>query len=340
MGSSPSNSFHYLGIGKEDTEHTAVPPTCFIKYSDFKGNATIETEEDGGHMGGRGKVSNVDRTKAFSEPEIQDRLRPEGGLEHILEMFFGNVMSGAVAGSTGAYQHDFNEGDTLPSYTLTHGFNYASEKARQFAGCMMNEVEFTFKTDESPSYSTKLIGDYPKFGVDEPTLSFAVAPPFKSNQLKVYLSQVGANITEDDLIACFIEGKVKLGNSLESSVCASRDYGEVDKDMGDLIVEGSMTIKYTQDTQRIWATGSILGEEVSALNFARALRFAYEGGEIEESNANFKFQLDVFNAEITNVTPTEGGDGSKTFELEFTGMVNAATKKAAAMIVSGLAEVA
>jgi len=113
-------------------------------------------------------------------------------------------------------------------------------------------------------------------------------------------------------------------------------FGGVAKDMGDMVVEGSFTVKYQgDDYQREWATGSLSGTSVLAEGVQKALRFKYLGPQIESTYYYYSL-VDVLKAEITNVTPSEGGDGPKTFEVEFQGMLNDSGVKVSGEIMSKL----
>lgn len=324
-----SNTFHYAGIGKESVDGTAVAPTSMLKYQDFTGNAQIETESDEGHVGARGKGSVISRLKAYAEPEIVDRIRWDGGIEEIIHAFCGDVTTTAE-GTTGK-KHVFSLVDTLPTYTITHGYNVGSETARTFAGAVGNSLEFNFSAEESPTVTAGFLSDFPKFGAVEPSLTYSTTPPAKPGQLTVYSGT--PNTVAATEIPGYTEGSVSLSNNFEASMVAGMDYGTIAKDMGDLTVEGSYTVKYTADDQRLWATGSSAGTVVSPENYARSLRWAYLGPEYE-SGKNYSFILDVPNAEITEVTPSEGGDGSKTFEYSFEGQLSSTNVKFGIEIIS------
>lgn len=333
MAQGKSNTFHYAGIGIEDVDGTAVAPDVLQKYQDFKGNAKIETEVDEGHMGTRGKGTETTRVKAYAEPEITDRIRWDGGIEQMCKAFCGSAVSTRNIPTTGlSYTHVYDEADTLPTYTYTHGFNVGSETARTFAGCVCNTLEFNFPTEEAPTVTAGFISNFPVFGATEPTLTYTTTKAAQSGQLKVFWGDVGS--TPSTPIPGLQEASVSLNNNFEATVAAGNTWGTVDKDMGDLTVEGNFTLKYYDtDYQREWATGTTSGTAVNTENLAKALRFQYEGPTIETSY-KYDFTLDIKNAEITDVVPSEGGDGSKTFEFSFTGALDSSSDKFGLSITS------
>jgi len=331
MAQYPSNSFHYAGVGKQSTEATGVAPTAMIKYQEFTGNAQIEVESDEGHIGARGKGTVNSRTKAFAEPEFKDRLRWDGGIEDIIFAFCGGVSSVQV-GATTAYTHTFSWADTLPFYSITHGYNVGSEEAKRFEGAVANNLEFAFPTEESPNLTIGYVSDFPSFDITEPTLTYTTTQPAKTGELTFKMGDVGGAL--GSALSNYVEGSLKLSNNIEATVDAGNPFGSVNKDMGDLTCEGSFTLKYTQDEQRLWATGSVSGAAVSSANRSQALQWKYTGAADAGTGTKYSFQADVYNAEITDVKPTEGGDGAKSFEFTFTGMNNSSNKKADFIIVS------
>ena len=332
----PSNSFHYAGIGKQTVEGTGVAPTAMIKYQEFTGNAQIESESDEGHIGARGKGTVNSRTKAFAEPEFKDRIRWDAGIENILHAFCGGVAS-VQNGATTAYTHTYSWADTLPFYSITHGYNVGSETAKRFTGAVANNLEFAFPTEESPTVNVGWVSNFPTFGVTEPTLTYSTTQPAKTGELTFKMGSVGGAL--GSALSNYVEGSLKMSNSIEASVDAGNAFGSVNKDVGDLTCEGSFTLKYTQDEQRIWATGTIGGTAVTSANYAQGLQWIYTGAALAGVGYNYKFQADVYNAEITDVKPTEGGDGSKSFEFAFTGMNNATNKKADFVVISKIVSI-
>lgn len=327
----PSNSFHYAGIGKQSVEGTGVAPTPMIKYQEFTGNAQIEVESDEGHIGARGKGTVNSRTKAFAEPEFKDRIRWDAGIEHIIYAFCGGVSS-VQNGATTAYTHTYSWADSLPFYSITQGYNVSSETAKRFVGAVANNLEFSFPTEESPTVTVGWVSNFPTFGVAEPTLTYSTTQPAKTGELTFKMGSVGGAL--GSALSNYTEGSCKLSNNIEATVDAGNAFGSVNKDMGDLTCEGSFTLKYTQDEQRIWATGAIGSTAVTTANYSQGLQWIYTGAALAGVGYNYKFQLDVYNAEITKVTPTEGGDGAKSFEFEYTGMANSSNKIADFVIVS------
>ena len=81
-----------------------------------------------------------------------------------------------------------------------------------------------------------------------------------------------------------------------------------------------------------WATGTTSGTAVNTENLAKNIKIPTRS--TIETNYKYDFTLDIKNAEITDVVPSENGDGSKTFEFSFTGALDSSSDKFGLSITS------
>jgi len=327
MTQSPPNSLHYAGFANQKTD-ALEDPLCFVKYNNFGGNMEIETETDQGHTGTRSLNLGEDRTKASASPEIEDKLRPEEGLEDYWYHILGDFTLDTIGTKVKKYTFTPDADGVLPAVSILHGFNYDTEKARGFANALANEMNIKMSASEAPSVSMKYISDFPKYEVTEPTITFLASPPqsFKAGQLEAFMGATTGIVEGTDSMGCLTEAELTISNNIESSVCAGNDLGEVDKDVGELTLEGSFSVKYNNAVAKLeqqWATGASDGTTVTYDSLFKALRFRYTGALIENVGTSpvvpyyYMMQIDTPKVDITSVKNSEGGEGSKAVEVEF-----------------------
>lgn len=352
MTQSPPNALHYAGftVQKASTYET---PVVFIKFASFKGNAEIETADDKGHTGTRSLLIGEDRTKATAAPEIEDKFRPGLGFEDYFYHLLGSYTKTTSGLKTVTFVISPSADTELPLVSIIHGFNFGTDKARGFANSIANEMELKMSASEAPTVNMKYSSDFPTFNVVEPILTFPdplTAPAsFKAGQLSAFMTSGGTEINElTDDVGCLTEASVTISNNIELSVCAGSKLGATDKDIGELTLEGSMTVKYNDKTKGLeaeWATGSSSGTGVTYTTLSKALRFKYVGDKIETivgepaTDTFYTFILDIARIDITSVKPSEDGDGSKTIEIAFKGSASlAGTNLVQATIISTLTD--
>lgn len=328
-----TNAYHYAAIATENplAEGTAVAAQKFPAYKTFNDGAAITNEPDEGHVGARSITLSNDRVAAVGEPDINDRLRPDDAFGYFLYHFFGADTPTRNIASTGlSYSHAYTESSTgLPSATIYQGYNYDNDTAKTMAGCACDTLAFNFNPTQAPTIQAKYKGGFPTFGAVEPTLSYSTTPSFKAAQLAVYVDDTTIGTTK---MTGFKEASVTLSNQLTSLPKVGGTFGENELEIGNLKVEGTYTRKYTadnEDYQRIWGSGSASGTTPESTGLFKKLRFEYTG-PIIETTYPYLFQLDILNAEITDVKPTFDGEGGKTFAHTFTGVVNTATSTSVA----------
>lgn len=339
MAVTPSNSYHYYGIAPQAAVGTGLPPVRFGKYKDFSSGTKKDTEDDEGHMGSRNMLVGMDVTTGSSEPAPGGKFRLDEEIGDYLRGFFGNVVSTQKT-TTAAYGHVFSEDEELPPYSITHGFNVGSFPARRFEDCYVDGLDLKFNTKEAPTWEAKLKGNFPTFGVTEPTFSYTQVPPLMASHLLVYMDDYETGTIGTNLLTGFQEGDISVSNGLESDTEMGGGFGENIQDMGKLTGEGKIKRRHeSTDHQRTWATGAADGTAPLAANQHVKLRYVLTGPMIKENNGTptihpYKFQFDILNAVITDISTSEDGDGPKNYEYSWKAMPNASQLSFAAEIVN------
>jgi hypothetical protein len=328
-GVTKSNAYNWGGLAPQSAFGTpAAAPARLSIYKDFKGNAKKNFEEDEGHSGARNMTQGIDITGMSAEPEIGGLLKPDEILGDVLRGFFGKVTTARWLTSA-AYKHDFEEsddGDLFP-YSIFQGYNVGSsevQKPKRFADQVISKLDFKFSTKETPSFTANHAGDFPTFGITEPSLVYPTPriPPFLAPKLRVYLDDIGGTIGTT-LLDGFMEGDVSLDNQVELDAEHGGDAWETAKDMGGLKSEGGLKRRHTDtDLQREWATGAADGENPTLDNEEGMLRFEVTGGMIKEAAGTatiypYIFMLDIMHAVFTENDPSESGDGARTYDIKW-----------------------
>ncbi|MCE7699940.1 MAG: hypothetical protein K8E24_014325 [Methanobacterium paludis] len=329
MVQSPPNALHYGGLVAQKGDGFE-PPLCFIQFSSFSGNAEITTETDKGHTGTRSLNLGEDRTEAKGAPELEDKLRLEMGLEDMWYHVLGKYVKATKGTKVQEYTITPDGSGNLPLVSILHGFNYEGGLVRGFANSICNELEIKMNAKDAPTVNAKYISDFPIYDVPEPTIIFPASHPqsLKAGQLSVYMGEPGALNEVTDKIVGLTESTVTVSNNTETSASAGNDLGEEDKDVGELTVEGSMTIKYNANVANLekeWATGKKVGTDLKVTydSLFKSLRFKYQGQLIESvtgTPATDYFYSQIINldkVDIKSVKPTESGDGNKTIAIDF-----------------------
>ena len=327
MSTTKPNRYNWGGIAPQSAERTpASAPSRLGRYTDFSGNAQKEDEEDEGHSGNRNLIQGVDILAAYSEPEYGDKIRPDEVIGDFLRGFFGTVTS-TQQESTVAYTHAFEEDEDLPFYSFFQGYNVDSEEAKRFADLLVSKLEFNFNAKETPTWTGTLTGNFPDFDITEPSLTYPDRIVLFAPQLTVYLDETSGTIGTTEMPG-FKEGSVSMDNGIETEPLPGGDFGETQKDMGALNVEGSFIQKHIDtDIQRRWATGASDGADPIAVNEEYQLRFELTGAFIKDGSGAdttypYLFRLDVHNIVISNVDPTEDGDDARSYESTWKAIPN------------------
>lgn len=330
---SKSNALHFAGIGLKDSDHPDYTyPGVFVKFTEFSGNKEIESETDEGHTGRRTLNLGEARSRASASPEISDRFRLNQGLEDFCYHALGTMVETAVVASgsnSASYKQEItpNVTSNLPEVHILHGFNDDTQGCRIYKNGISSELTFTMNSEDAPTLQASYITDYPVFGDDSsvvsPTFGAYLPKALKSSNLSVYFAPKSSVINEtDDKIDCLTDSEVTINNNTEASICAGVEFGESNKDIQNLEVTGSMTLRYAgKDIERLFATNAYDGEKVSEESLQGALRWKYVAEYADPANAGktipLLFQIDIPNATITNAESSESGDDTKTISIEF-----------------------
>lgn len=330
---SKSNALHFAGIGLKDTEHPDYTyPGVFVKFTEFSGNKEIESEVDEGHTGRRTLNLGEARSKASASPEISDRFRLNQGLEDFCYHALGAMSETSVAASgsnSASFKQEItpNIASNLPEVHILHGFNDDTQGCRIYKNGISSELSFTMNSEDAPTLKASYITDYPEFGNDSsvisPTFGAYLPKALKSGSLSVFFAPKSNVIDEaNDRIDCLTDSEVTINNNTEASICAGVEFGESNKDIKNLEVSGSMTLRYAgKDIERLFATNEYDGVKVSEDSLQGALRWKYVAQYADPANAGkvipLLFQIDIPNATITNAESSESGDDTKTISIEF-----------------------
>ena len=330
---SKSNALHFAGIGLKDTEHPDYTyPGVFVKFTEFSGNKEIESEVDEGHTGRRTLNLGEVRNKASASPEISDRFRLNQGLEDFCYHALGTMSETSVPASeknSASFKQEItpNIASNLPEVHILHGFNDDTQGCRIYKNGVSSELSFTMNSEDAPTLKASYITDYPEFGdnssVISPTFGAYLPKALKSGSLSVFFAPKSNVIDEtNDRIDCLTDSEVTINNNTEASICAGVEFGESNKDIKNLEVSGSMTLRYAgKDIERLFATNEYNGVKVSEYSLEGALRWKYVAQYADPENNGkvipLLFQIDIPNATITNAESSESGDDTKTISIEF-----------------------
>ena len=330
---SKSNALHFAGVGLKDSEHEDYTyPGVFVKFTEFAGNKEIEKEDDEGHTGRRTLKLGSVRSKASATPEITDKFRLNQGLEDFCYYTLGTMTETTVSGDTttsDSYKQEMTPVTTgnLPEAHILHGFNDDVQGCRIYKNTVANETTFTMNSEEAPTVKCGFVSDYPIFGEDTqtvaPTFGAYLPKALKAGNLSVFFAPKSTTINEStDKIGCLTDSEVTINNNIEASICAGVEFGESNKDVKNLEVTGSMTLRYAdKDIERLFATNEYTGEKVSEKSLEGALRFKYVSDYDDPENVGKKipllFQIDIPNATIDKAESSESGDDVKTISIEF-----------------------
>ena len=337
----PSASFHYVMMGIKDAsldEDKYAAPLVGIRQTDFEDGNEIETETDEGHTG----VSNIDmgsyRTTAESSPNWTDALRYGEGLEDMFYLILGKYTKTAHTESSstvaGVYDYAFTQDleDTtseLPLATIYNGFAKTTTDARAFNNAMLNEVEFTFNSDELPKINPTFVSDYNTFNLLNPTRTFLTDYKkrfVKAPQTTIYLGEVGA--TAEEMLAnpvdCYTESSFTINHNAESQACHGDDFGKNTKIMGARETTGSITMPWTDASKYLETEyegyekySHVVSDEITN----KQIWYKCEGGNIiyndTETGVPYSTLIKFPEVEITSVTSPKSGTDAKDLTMEY-----------------------
>lgn len=182
----PYGSLAHIGIGKEATFGTAVAAVDYIRFASEGLNEEIEQIISENIMGVFDEGASFEGMHNISG-DISGDVYPNV-IGHLLRAAFGAPTTSSLA--AGVYQHvftpvqaNFSNVCALPPYTLE--INRDLEQAFQYAGAVVNELNFSFGTDNKiMQFSAALIAK--KLALIAKTVpSLEVTNPFLWHQAKV-----------------------------------------------------------------------------------------------------------------------------------------------------------
>jgi hypothetical protein len=148
----PIGALSHIGLGKETTFGTAVAATDYVRFASESINQTIEQVK-----------SDINNAVVDEAPYYEGMHTIQGDISgdvypNIIGHFLRSALGAPVStqqGATAAYQHvftpiqaNFATNCALPSYTLEVNRDLGASNAFQYAGAVVNELDFTFGVDK------------------------------------------------------------------------------------------------------------------------------------------------------------------------------------------------
>lgn len=336
MGSiAPNLAYHYWALGIKPAGKTAAEnPLIMIPGTEFEPEKEIEHDDDLGHTGSASLNMGMDRIKAASSPNFQDKARYGQGWEDWWFLLFGDVTGPvpAVSGATKAKKYTFavDVADPAdpPLCTLYNGYAKTANDAYVYDNCMLNELEISFKNDEAMTVKPSFVADYPLLNQTNPA---RVVPTKKvkirPGQTILYYAPTNVTLTEINkatyAIPCVIEGNLKVNHNVESEPCAGDVFGTETKNIGVRESEGGFTVPWTSATKGIEAeyeSGLEAGTQVTEEPLRKQIMIESIGPLIETINAEgvfYKTKVLIPDVTITKAVSPQSGDERKSIDVEF-----------------------
>jgi hypothetical protein len=232
-----STAKSFLGIAKEATFGTAVPPTAFLPVSGITPKDSLTLIPDKGWRGSMvetyGQTAGpLMATVDFDGDVFADTIGfPLAGV-------LGDV---ATTGASAPYQHAMavlNTGTGQPtSYTLTDSY---AAGTRAYAGAKFSELGFKFSADGLLTYSAKATS-FGSATASVPTASYTTVPPFAGWTGVVTIGGVAATGVLDAEVT--IKRPVTVLNAVDGTQAPAALWS------GPVSVDGKMTVVMEDDTQ-------------------------------------------------------------------------------------------
>ena len=332
----PNLAYHYWALGIKPAGKTeAEDPLIMIPGTEFEPEKEIEHDEDQGHTGSASLNMGMDRIKAESSPTFQDKARYQQGWEDYFYLLYGDVTGPvpAISGAEKAKKYTFEVDVESPSdpalCTLYNGYAKTEDDAYVYDNCMLNELEISFKNDESMTVKPSFVADYPLLNQDNPA---RVVPTKKvkirPGQTILYYADTDDVITsankDDFAIPCVLEGNIKINHNAESEPCAGDLFGVQSKNMGVRESEGGFSVPWTSATKGIEAeyeTGATDGTQVTTEPLRKQIMIESIGPKIETVSGEdvfYRTTIMIPDVTITKAVSPQSGDERKSIDVEFT----------------------
>lgn len=143
----------WAGVAKEVTWGTAVTPTHFVPFTDFKPEDAIETVRDQGIRGAMSETYNVIQGTKQSTVSWTADVFPDSIGMFLLAM----LGTDTVVGASAPYTHTFKLARTAQPPSLTHT-HYNGTNIRQYSGHILDEVTIKFANGAPLEFSCKSTG--------------------------------------------------------------------------------------------------------------------------------------------------------------------------------------
>lgn len=121
------------GLGKEVTPGTAVAPSVWIPQQDVTVEDNIGRIYDNSGLGTRSENFAGDTNMITADGNLNG-LVYDNSFGHLALAAIGSVADAAHTGATGAYDHTFTPGNSLPTYTI--GIKDGNESTRSSYGTL------------------------------------------------------------------------------------------------------------------------------------------------------------------------------------------------------------
>lgn len=311
----PYGQLSHVGIGKETTWGTAVAASDYIKFASE--GLTEEIEQ----------VLSEAQRGIFEEGESFEGLHSISGdvsfdvypnvLGHLLRAAFGAPVTTQpdAAGNPTVYQHvftpvqsNFSNVCALPPYTFE--VNRDLEQAFQYAGAVVNDLTFSFGTDNKIMQGTAAIIAKTLALITKTTPSFESTNPFLWNQATITL----AGTTNADIQTL----QFGVNNSLEGRATLNTT-----KEISRILRNGrrSFPVSFTFDLKDMTEFNRFRNQEEIAA------KIELTGGVISGSE-NYKLTVDLPKLRYTAFPINVGGAESITAQVEGTAKYDNATANA------------
>jgi hypothetical protein len=232
-----STAKSFLGIAKEATYGTAVPPTAFLPVTTITPKDAVTLIPDKGWRGSMVELYGETAGPIYSTIDFDGDVYADT-LGFLLAGVLGDV---TVTGSTAPFSHAFavlNSGTGQPtSYTVTDSYAVAS---RAYAGAKFSELGLKWNADGLLTFSAKATSQG-SVTATLPTSSFTSVPPFTgwSGTAKI-AGVVQAGCLDAEVT---IKRPVSVLNTVDGT------QGPAALWSGPVSVDGKMTLIMEDDTQ-------------------------------------------------------------------------------------------
>jgi hypothetical protein len=299
----------YLGIAKEITKGTAVPPTDFIPINkdSFKPTDIIDALYDTGLRGSMAENYRYTQGRRHTTTDLGGVAFPD-----TIGYWLGGIMGSVVTtGATAPYTHaitlkNATSGDAQPtSFTLT---DYYVAGNRYYPGCQITDFTLTFNADGQLEYTTKAMG-FPTSTVaaTAPTFSTAIPTPVWEGTVSVGGATIGYTSA----------GSITMTRKSEVIYGIGNSQGPYEVFVGALDVSGSFTFvmeddaqltNFLDNTQPALVVAFAQGAGASATNISFTVsKGAYTTATIDRSADHVTLSVDVQGIATTTDAGTTGG---------------------------------